>query len=570
MITAEDLKKITLFAPVPESELRSIAARAADVRLLANEWLLMEGQAAAFFGLLEGRIDVFKNVGGRDLRITSYEPGDYFGEVPLMLGAPAIASLQAIETSRLMRLEPDDFHDLVTQCRILGGEISRTMMSRIGRIRQMTVETPRSFTTVIGHRSDAACYDLRDFLSRNRIPFTWDGDDDGEASTSAGPVGPTALVLADGRRLEAPTFRAAAQALGLQTVPKHDTYDVVIVGGGPAGLAAAVYGASEGLRTLLVERLACGGQAGTSSRIENYLGFPAGLTGAELSDRACRQAGRFGAELLVARSVRKLEPGDLTFENGMHTVVLDDDSRVQSRAVILATGVDWRRLETPGLQRLVGHGVYYGAGRAEAMRFNGKTVHLVGGGNSAGQAAMYFSDYADSVTMLVRGPSLADSMSDYLIHQLESKSNVHIETEVEVVGIEGEDKLEEIEVSCGRAHRRERRPSDGLFVFIGARAETDWLPDALMRDQWAYVCTGRDVMDLLAERAAGTWPLERDPYLLETSIPGVLAAGDVRHGSIKRCSAGVGEGSMAIAIVHQYLGEAQAARAAATGNGRRG
>jgi thioredoxin reductase (NADPH) len=565
MITAEDLKKITLFAPVPESELKSIAARAADVRLLAGEWLLMEGQAAAFFGLLDGHIDVFKHVGGRELQITTYGPGDYFGEVPLMLSAPALASLQATEPSRLMRLEPDDFHDLVTQCRILGGEISKTMMSRIGRIKHLTVETPRSFTTVIGHRSDPACYDLRDFLSRNRIPFTWDGD----ASTSAGPVGPTALVLADGRRLEAPTFRAAAEALGLQTVPKHDTYDVVIVGGGPSGLAAAVYGASEGLRTLLVERFACGGQAGTSSRIENYLGFPAGLTGGELSDRACRQAIRFGAELLVARTVKNLEPGDPNLENGTHTLVLDDDTQVQSRAVILATGVDWRRLETPGIERLEGHGVYYGAGRAEAMRFNGKAVHLVGGGNSAGQAAMYFSDYAESVTMLVRGPSLADSMSQYLIDQLRSKSNVTIETEVEVVGVEGEDKLEAIEVSCRRDGTRERRPSDGLFVFIGARAETDWLPRSLIRDQWDYVCTGRDVMDLIAERAAPAWPLERDPYLLETSIPGVLAAGDVRHGSIKRCAAGVGEGSMAVAVVHQYLAELQTGRAAAASDGRR-
>jgi thioredoxin reductase (NADPH) len=568
MIKPEDLKKITLFAPVPESELKSIAARAADVRLGAEEWLLMEGQAAAFFGLIEGRIDVFKNVGGRDLRIASYEPGDYFGEVPLMLGAPAIASLQAIGPARLMRLEPDDFHDLVTQCRILGGEISKTMMSRIGRIKHLTVETPRSLTTVIGHRSDAACYDLRDFLSRNRIPFTWDGD--GEGSTSAGSPAPTALVLADGRRLEAPTLRAAADALGLQTVPKHDTYDVVIVGGGPTGLAAAVYGASEGLRTLLIERLAYGGQAGTSSRIENYLGFPAGLTGGELTERACRQALRFGAELLVARKVMNLEPGDPTSEkNGMHTIVLDDDTRVQCRAVILATGVDWRHLETPGLERLVGHGVYYGAGRTEAMRFNGKTVHLVGGGNSAGQAAMYFSDYAESVTMLVRGSSLADSMSDYLVQQLRSKQNVTIETDVEVVGVEGEDKLETIEVSCRRNGTRERRQSDGLFVFIGARAETDWLPLSLIRDQWDYVCTGRDVLDLLAERADGTWPLERDPYLLETSIPGVLAAGDVRHGSIKRCAAGVGEGSMAVAVVHQYFTELQTAQAAAT-VGRRG
>ena len=570
MITAEDLKKIRLFAPVPEAELKSIAARTADVRLESGEWLLRQGQTPAFYGLLDGRIDVYKAVGNRHERqIKSYGPGEYFGEVPLLLGAPALASLRASEQSRLARLEEDDFLDLVTSCRVLSGEISKTMMSRIDSIRNLTVETPRSVVTVIGHRSDAACYDLRDFLSRNRIPFTWDGDDD-ESAPADGPITPAAIITAEGARLDTPTFRAVADAVGLQTTPKLDTYDVVIVGGGPTGLAAAVYGASEGLRTILVERFACGGQAGTSSRIENYLGFPAGLTGNELSDRACQQATRFGAELLVARSVKSLEPGDMTQENGFHTVVLDDDTRIQARAVILATGVEWRRIETSGLERLVGHGVYYGAGRSEAMRFNGKRVHLVGGGNSAGQAAMYFSDYAESVTMLVRGPSLAESMSDYLIHQLESKRNVKIETHVEVVGVEGENKLEAIEVSCRRDGSRERRPSDGLFVFIGARAGTDWLPDSLIRDQWDYICTGRDVMDLLAERAAGTWPLDRDPYLLETSIPGVLAAGDVRHGSIKRCSAGVGEGSMAVSVVHQYLNEQQTGRTAATLDGRRG
>jgi thioredoxin reductase (NADPH) len=214
--------------------------------------------------------------------------------------------------------------------------------------------------------------------------------------------------------------------------------------------------------------------------------------------------------------------------------------------------------------------VYYGAGRAEAMRFRGKRVHLVGGGNSAGQAALLFSSYAESVTMLVRGSSLAESMSQYLIDQLRSKANVTIETQVEVVGVEGGATLEAIEVVCGPARRRERRPSDGLFVFIGARAETEWLPEVLIRDQWAYVCTGRDVLDLIQDPTSGTWPLERDPYLLETSVPGVLAAGDVRHGSIKRCAAAVGEGSMAIAVVHQYLAEAQASSIGASANGRLG
>jgi thioredoxin reductase (NADPH) len=453
-----------------------------------------------------------------------------------------------------MRLDAPDFLEMVAQCRVLSGEISRTMASRVARVQQATVDAPSTMAMVIGHPTDPVCYNLREFLSRNRVPFTW--REDGHAPPGAAAPPPT-VVLANGRRLEAPTFSVLAEALGMQTAPTHELYDVAIVGGGPAGLAAAVYGASEGLRTLLVERIALGGQAGTSSRIENYLGFPGGLAGEELSNRAYQQALRFGAEMLVARSVTGFEAAEPD-SRAPHTLLLDGGTRVHAHAVILATGVEWRRLDIPGFERLVGHGVYYGAARAEALRIRGKKVHLIGGGNSAGQAAMLFSSYAESVTMLVRGPSLADSMSQYLVAQLAAKGNVTVECNAEVLGVEGGDGLEAIHVVCGPGRNEQRRPSDGLFVFIGARAETSWLPEAVIRDQWGYVCTGRDVMDLLRERPPATWPLARDPYLLETSIPGVLAAGDVRHGSIKRVSAGVGEGSMAIAVVHQYLAEQRA------------
>jgi thioredoxin reductase (NADPH) len=564
VITADLLTRISLFAPLPESERASLAARSADVRLRADEYLLVEGQTPAFFGLLEGRIDVFKSGGGREQRITTYVSGDYFGEVPLLLGSPALASLRASEPCRLLRLEGPDFLEMVTQCHVLSGEISRTMATRVGRLRKV-VETSPTMATVIGHPHDPTCSHLREFLSLNRIPFTWRPNGNGSSESPVpATITPPAVVLADGRRLEAPSFRAIAEAVGLQTEPAHAVYDVVIVGGGPAGLAAAVYGASEGLRTLLVERTACGGQAGTSSRIENYLGFPGGLAGEELSARACQQALRFGAELLVTRSVAALQAGEPD-EPTPHILVLEDGTRVFARAVILATGVEWKRLELPGIERLVGHGVHYGASRTEALGLRGQTVHLIGGGNSAGQAALLFSSYADSVTMLVRGPSLAASMSQYLVDQLAAKGNVHIETGVEVVDVEGHDSLEVIDVAAGPSQRRERRPSDGLFILIGARAETSWLPANVIRDQWGYVCTGRDVMDLLRERPPATWPLPRDPYLLETSIPGVLAAGDVRHGSIKRVSAGVGEGSMAIAVVHQYLAELRSGRSVSQG-----
>jgi thioredoxin reductase (NADPH) len=558
MITADLLTRISLFAKVPENERASLAARAADLHLRPDEWLLLEGQAPAFFGLLEGRIDVFKSMGGRDQRIKSFGPGEYFGEVPLLLGSPALASLQAAEPARLMRLEPADFLYLVSHCPVMSSEITKTMAARVGQISQLAVDSPAPLVTVFGHAQDSECYNVRQFLSRNRIGFIWrqPGNGSGNGEKGAAPL----VVLPNGDRLEAPTQLALAKAVGLQTEPHHDSYDVVIVGGGPAGLAAAVYGASEGLGTLLVERAACGGQAGTSSRIENYLGFPGGLSGDELSARACKQAVRFGAELVVSRRVERLQPADVGAEEGAcHTVVLDDDTRISAQTVILATGVEWRQLTVPGIERLVGHGVYYGAARTEAMQMQGRTVHLIGGGNSAGQAALLFADYAKSVTMLVRGSSLAGSMSQYLVTELEAKGNVTVETNAEVVGLQGADALEAIEVVTGPARRSERRESDALFVLIGGQPATSWLPERIIRDQWGYVCTGRDVMDLLADRPPATWPLARDPYLLETSAPGILAAGDVRHASIKRCSAGVGEGSTAIAVVHQYLAELSAA-----------
>ena len=579
MITGELVKQIPLFAALPDNETASIAARAADVHVRRDEWLLLEGQTPAFFGLLEGKIAVFKSMAGRDQHVYDYGVGDYFGEVPLLLGSPAIAGLRAMEPSRVMRLDANDFHDLITHCRVLNAEIMKTMAKRVGMLQQLSVETPTSLVTLIGHHSDSACHDLRDFLSRNHVGFTWLDLDNPEcvvqsiersllapefAGSSIAPSDLGAemfplLIFPDGRRLECPSFRELANALDLQTDPMHETYDLVIVGSGPAGLAAAVYGASEGLRTLAVERVACGGQAGTSSRIENYLGFPAGLSGDELSSRARQQALRFGAELLVARSVVEIEPGDPTRgESSLHSIELEDGTRVDAKAIVLATGVQWRRLDTPGVDRFTGNGVYYGAAATEARNLRGRRIHLVGGGNSAGQAAMLFSSYADSVTMLVRGRSLAASMSQYLIDELASKSNITIETEAEVVAVEGAHELEAIEIAIGEDGRRERRKSDALFVFIGAHAETTWLPRDVIRDQWSYVCTGRDVMDLLQAQTTSSWPLERDPYLLETSVPGIFAVGDVRHGSIKRVASGVGEGSMAIAFVHQYLAELKA------------
>jgi thioredoxin reductase (NADPH) len=361
------------------------------------------------------------------------------------------------------------------------------------------------------------------------------------------------VVLPDGRRLVTPTLRELAENLGLQTAPRNAIYDVAIIGAGPAGLAAGVYGASEGLRTIIVEREAPGGQAGSSTRIENYLGFPTGLSGDELGGRALQQAQRFGAEILVARGVIGLDTDPARPERG---VLLDGGDRVQARSIVLANGVKWRDLDIPSANALAGRGIYYGAARSEAIACAGQDVYLVGGGNSAGQAAIYFSNYARRVTLLVRGRSLADSMSHYLIQQLAAKSNIEVRTRTRIVRVEGELRLEAIVLENRDTKAVTTEPAFAVFVLIGADAETGWLPRDVICDEKGYVCTGRDVMDLVAS-SQGNWPLQRDPYLLETSVPGIFAAGDVRHGSVKRVASGVGEGSMAIAFVHQYLASVQ-------------
>jgi thioredoxin reductase (NADPH) len=558
MITPDLLKDIPLFAEVPAAELSTIAARAADIHLRVGEWLIHEGEAPAFFILLSGRIEVFKSFGGTERQINTYLPGTFSGEIPLLLGSASIASLQASEASRVCRLDEHDFRQLIAACPKLNAELLRTMATRLGYLQQAVLDTPVATVTIIGHRFDLACHDLRDFLARNRVLFRWHDPRDPEARVgmAAEPQADETypvVVLPDGSRLITPSFREVAERLGLGTVPAESSYDVIIVGGGPAGLAAAVYGASEGLCMLLIEREAPGGQAGTSSRIENYLGFPTGISGDDLGLRALKQATRFGVEIIVARDVVGIESD---FRGNALAVVLDGGDRVETRSVVIASGVAWRELEVVGADRMVGRGIYYGAARTEALNTRGRDIFLIGGGNSAGQAAMFFANYARTVTLLVRGPSLVASMSHYLIAQLETKSNVKIEVLSQVVGVEGTDHLEAIVIEDRRNGQRRHEPTDALFVFIGADAKTEWLPPAVICDERGYVCTGRDVTDLVAQQH-GSWPIERDPYLLETSVPGIFAVGDVRHGSIKRVASGVGEGSMAIAFVHQYLSERQ-------------
>jgi thioredoxin reductase (NADPH) len=402
---------------------------------------------------------------------------------------------------------------------------------------------------IIGHRFSRASHDLRDFLARNRVPARWlDVERDAEARQLLAVAGveddrlPVAL-LEDGAVLERPTVLELAARLGVGGQPASEHYDLVIVGGGPAGLAAAVYGASEGLKTIMVEREAPGGQAGQSSRIENYLGFPAGLSGSDLARRATDQARRLGAELLTLQDASRLR-----VEGAGRIVDLAGGGSLSASSVLVASGVSYRQLDAPGFPELTGQGVYYGAALTEARSCADQHVVVIGGANSAGQAAVYFSSYANQVTMLVRGDSLGNSMSHYLIEQIEALPNVDVRLRSQAVAAEGDGHLQALRIR-GADGTETVEDVDACFVFIGAAPRTDWLAGVVARDERGFILAGLD-----AKRDG--WPLARDPFPLETSVPGVLVAGDVRARSIKRVASAVGEGAMAVSLIHQYLSEA--------------
>ncbi|MGZ4315247.1 MAG: FAD-dependent oxidoreductase [Gaiellaceae bacterium] len=552
MVTAEEIGRFEVFADVAPAELDRLARVVADLALMPGESAVNEGDAPALFGLLEGQVEVVRRVDCVESVVGRRKPGDLLGEMTVAFGLvyPTGLSFRAVEAARVFRIDLADYEELAAAAPQVAERVGALANYRLGGPRglQARASAPSpNRAIVLGHRSDPACTELRRFLDRNQLRFRWlqpDAPADAEQWSDPLPAEDDlpAVRVVNGKTVIRPQLRRVAELLDIPTEPGAAEYDVVIVGAGPAGLAAAVYGASEGLRTIVIEREAPGGQAGTSSRIENYLGFPQGVSGDELSSRALRQARRLGAEILVTRSITRIDAAT-------RHVHLDSGDVLRGRTIILACGVSWRHLEVEGFDRLAGKGIFYGAARSEAANTHGLDIHIIGAGNSAGQAAMFFSAHARSVTILYRGETLEKSMSRYLVEQLATRANIHVEYGAEVVAAHGDASLEAIDVHNAATGETTRLESGGVFIFIGADAETAWLPPEIALDPKGYVLTGHEVS------AAGRWRLDRDPYLLETSVPGIFACGDVRFSPVKRVAAAVGEGSMAIAFVHQYLRE---------------
>ena len=545
MFTIDELGTLPLFSALAQKELEYLAGAVEDIHLIPGEYVAHEGESRFLAVVVEGKTELTKLVNGVEQVIGVRLPGELGGEIPMTLGTPLPASMRAVEPSRVLKATVEVFHTLAAMAPEVSATVGAAALERLEMLRNATAQPLEPVMFVIGPRVDPGVHGCDSFLHRNQIPFKWLNPDDPAAVAHTGGRAPLAgpypvVVLRDGTRLIAPTVRAIATVAGLTVTPGREHYDVVIVGGGPAGLTAAVNSASEGLQTGLIESFAPGGQAGASTRIENYTGFPFGVSGDELASRALQQAKRLGAEIVVTRRVEAIDPAELT-------VRLDGGDVLRTKSIVLAMGVEWRRLKVDSVDRLVGSGVYYGAARSDAGLAQGNDVYLIGAGNSAGQSAIFFSNHARSVTLLVRGESLAASMSHYLIEQIATKANIRVETRSEVVEVHGDEQLEAIEVIDRRTGTTSRRNAKVLFLLIGAEAATDWLPADISRDKHGFVLTGIDAM------TAGQWKADREPFALETSAPGIFAVGDIRSESVKRVAASVGEGGIAIAFVHRYL-----------------
>jgi thioredoxin reductase (NADPH) len=546
VFTVDELATIPLFSALTQKELEYLSGAVEDINLIVGEYVAYEGEGRFLAIVVEGKTELTKLVNGVERVIAVRLPGELGGEIPMTLGTPLPASMRAVEPSRVLKVTVEVFHTLAAMAPEVSATVGAAALERLEMLRHATAQPLEPALFVIGPRLAPGVHGCDSFLHRNQIAFEHLDPDDpaavaytGGGAAVTGPY-PVVVVLRDGTRLIAPTMRAVATVAGLTVAPRQACYDVVIVGGGPAGLTAAVNAASEGLQTVLIESFAPGGQAGTSTRIENYTGFPFGVSGDDLASRALQQAKRLGAEIVVTRRVEGIDPADLT-------VRLDGGDVLRTKSIVLAMGVEWRRLQVDSVDRFVGSGVYYGAARSDARLAQGNDVYLIGAGNSAGQAAIFFANHARSVTLLVRGESLAASMSRYLIEQIATKANIRVETRSEVVAVHGAEQLEAIEVIDRRTGTTSRCDTTALFVLIGADAATDWLPSEIARDEHGFILTGTDAMK------EGRWNADREPFALETSDPGIFAVGDIRAGSVKRVAASVGEGGVAINFVHRYL-----------------
>ena len=543
-------------APLREDQIEILRSYGQTRETEAGQVLFRAGDTTNdFFVILEGEVEIVDDFAGEVRSIGVFKAGMFLGDLHMLTGQGVPLSAVVSVGGEVLAIPRERLKEVVTEEFDLSNIILDTFLARRSYLMRIGVGL-----RIIGSRHSADATRLREFATRNRLPYVWveleEEPDKAQALLERFGAKPseTPVTIWQGKDvLKNPTNAELGRTMGLKIdVPRERTYDLVVVGAGPAGFGAAVYGASEGLSTLALESVALGGQAGTSSRIENYLGFPVGLSGFELASRALVQADKFGAQTAVPE-----EAVGLRRENGHYRIGLQEGGEIVARSVIAATGARYRRLDVPGLERFEGVSVQYAATEAEAQRFEGEEVVVVGGGNSAGQAAVYLAGRMRRVYLLIRGGDLGKGMSRYLVDRITSCENVELLANTEIRELVGEDRLEEVVVEDNRSGALRTLGAKALFVFIGAKANTDWLQGAAELDKRGFVLTGRalDASPLEGEAWQG---LSREPYRLETSLPGVFAAGDVRSGSIKRCVSAVGEGAMAVSLVHQYLSETSA------------
>jgi thioredoxin reductase (NADPH) len=530
-----------------EPDIAALAQFGTRVRLVDGQPLFQAGfRRGGFFVVLSGAVEVLDHSGPEPRRVALHGSGQFTGDIDILTRRASVVSAFARGETDLLQLSSSDVRRIISARPAIGDTLLRAFIAR----REQLLASGFGGIRMLGSESSREAFRLRELLTRNQVPFTWiDVDDDPGIAELTRHLGLEreelpAVIIGDRPLLRNPSLRELAEAVGLRQPPRAEIYDLIVVGAGPAGLAASVYGASEGLRTLLLDSVAPGGQAGASTKIENYLGFPTGITGAELTGRATLQAQKFGAELCSATAVVGLD-----LDTADPVARLDDGAGVAGRAILIATGADYRKLDVPGRERFDGLGVYYAATPIELTGCRGSDVVVVGGGNSAGQAMMFLSQHTRHVWLLLRGDDLRRNMSSYLADRVEQSENITVLRQTEIRRMVGDARLEGVEVEHVPTGAMRRIDAAAVFSFIGAAPRTSWLPPGIQTDARGFVLTGRAVTRR-GQRAGG-----REPFTLETSHPGVFAAGDVRQGSVKRVASAVGEGAMAIMFVHQYLAE---------------